>query len=197
MITTREIVSGLYGAFRLACLDRRGADYFDQSLEGFWRSFFAAVLVLPFFVILIALRFGEPGLTHNAFRYVSIELISYVVSWVAFPLVILPFARQFDREKNYLGFIVAYNWASVWQSAFYLPIAMLAVTQTMPVPYDSMISFLAIGLIMVYVWFVARVVLDVSASTAIAVVGFDLILSIVIRSFTEGMIRADSALLDV
>lgn len=197
MITTREVVSGLYGAFRLACLDRRGVDYFDKSLKGFWRSFFAAVLVLPLFIILIALRFGEPGLTTNAFRYVSIELISYVVSWVAFPLVILPFARQFDREDNYLGFIVAYNWASVLQSVFYIPIAMLAVTQTIPMPYDGIISILAISLIMVYVWFVTRVVLDVPPSTAIAVVGFDLILSIVIRALTEGMIRAESALLDV
>ena len=99
MITLRVIVSGLYGAFRLACLKRDGADYFDKTLQGFWRSFFAAVLTLPFYVIFISLHFGEPVLTQDTFRYVSVELISYVIAWVAFPLVILPFARQFDREK--------------------------------------------------------------------------------------------------
>lgn len=197
MIPIRDIVSGLYGAYRLARLDRSGVKYFDQSLQGFWRSFFAAVLVLPLYMALIALRFGEPGLTQNTFRYVSIELIAYVVSWVAFPLIMLPFARQFDREENYLGFIVAYNWASVLQSLFYLPIAMMVVTQTIPIDYAGIISFLAISIIMVYVWFIARVVLDVPTSTAIAVVGFDVILSIIIRALSEGMMRTDSVMLNV
>lgn len=197
MITLRVIVSGLYGAFRLACLKRDGADYFDKTLQGFWRSFFAAVLTLPFYVILIALHFGEPGLTQDTFRYVSVELISYVIAWVAFPLVILPFARQFDREENYLGFIVAYNWASVLQSAFYFPISILVVTQTIPMPYGNMISILAVGLMMVYVWFVTRVVLDVPAAIAIAVVGFDIILSIVIRATSESMMRVESVMLNV
>jgi hypothetical protein len=197
MITLREIVSGLYGAFRLACLKRDGVHYFNTSLQGFWRSFFAALLVLPLYVILIALRFGEPGLTHDTFRYVSVELISYAVSWVAFPLAIQPFARQFEREENYLGFIVAYNWAAVLQSVFYLPIAMLIVTQLIPAPYDSIISLLAISLIMVYVWFIARVALDVPAGVAIAVVGFDIILSIVIRALSESMMRSGSVMLNV
>lgn len=197
MITLREVVSGIYGAFRLACLKRDGADYFDKTLQGFWRSFFAAVIVLPLFVMLIALRFGEPGLTTDVFRYVSIELIAYVVSWVAFPLAMLPFTRQFDREENYLGFIVAYNWSSVLQSFFYLPIAMMIVTQTIPAPYDGTISFFAICIVMVYVWFVTKVVLDVPTGVAIAVVGFDIILSVVIRAFSEGMIRGNSALMDI
>ena len=195
MITLRVIVSGLYGVFRLACLKRDGADYFDKTLQGFWRSFFAAVLTLPFYVILIALHFGEPGLTQDTFRYVSVELISYVIAWVAFPLVILPFVHQFDREKNYLGFIVDYNWASVLQSAFYFPIAMLVVTQTIPMPYGNMISILAVGLMMVYVWFVTRVVLDVPAG--IAIVDFDIILSIVIRATSESMMRVESVMLNV
>ena len=42
--TTREIVFGLYGAWRLAHLDRGGLGYFDASVEGFWKSFFAAAM---------------------------------------------------------------------------------------------------------------------------------------------------------
>jgi hypothetical protein len=96
-----------------------------------------------------------------------------------------------------LGFIVAYNWASVLQSAFYFPIAMLVVTQTIPMPYGNMISILAVGLMMVYVWFVTQVVLDVPAAIAIAVVGFDIILSIVIRATSESMMRVESVMLNV
>jgi hypothetical protein len=94
-----------------------------------------------------------------------------------------------------LGFIVAYNWASVLQSAFYFPIAMLVVTQTISMPYGNMISILAVGLMMVYVWFVTRVVLDVPAG--IAIVDFDIILSIVIRATSESMMRVESVMLNV
>ena len=83
------------------------------------------------------------------------------------------------------------------QSAFYFPIAMLVVTQTIPMPYGNMISILADGLMMVYVWFVTQVVLDVPAAIAIAVVGFDIILSIVIRATSESMMRVESVMLNV
>ena len=42
MITAREVSYGLFGAWRLAHLDRRGMEYFDTSIDGFWRSFWAA-----------------------------------------------------------------------------------------------------------------------------------------------------------
>jgi len=87
------------------------------------------------------------------------------------------------------------NWASVLQSAFYFSIAMLVVTQTISMPYGNMISILAVGLMMVYVWFVIRVVLDVLAG--IAIVGFDITLSIVIRATSESMMRVESIMLNV
>ncbi|MGA0393198.1 MAG: hypothetical protein ACO3MW_03920, partial [Rhodospirillales bacterium] len=108
MISAREIVSGLYGAFRLAILDRNGVQYFDNSLQGFWHSFFAAVLILPLYIILIALRYGEPGLTQDTFRYVSIEIIAYVMQIVAFPLLMIKLVNVFDADKNYYVFIIAY-----------------------------------------------------------------------------------------
>ena len=190
MITAREIVCGLYGAFRLACFDRRGTDFFDKTEEGFWRSFYAAALVLPLFVIFIALRFGEPGLTQNAFRYVSGELIAYVISWVAFPLAILPVTRILNREQNFQNFIVAYNWTAALQSMVYLPVAMLATTQVIPDGYANLISSITIGFILVYSWFVVRVVLDTTVMSAVAIVIMDLILSVLIRTYAEGLLRA-------
>ena len=62
-------------------------------------------------------------------------------------------------------------------------------------PYGNMISILAVGLMMVYVWFVIRVVLDVLAG--IAIVGFDITLSIVIRATSESMMRVESIMLNV
>ncbi len=47
----REAIVSLYGAWRLARLDRRGFEVFDQTPAGAIRSFFAAVLVAPMYAL--------------------------------------------------------------------------------------------------------------------------------------------------
>ena len=46
-----EVLGALYGAYRLARIDPAGMTYFNLSFEGFWRSFFAAVLVAPAYAV--------------------------------------------------------------------------------------------------------------------------------------------------
>ena len=43
----QEVIRSIYGAWRLPWLDRSGMGHFNLSVDGFWRSFFAAVLVAP------------------------------------------------------------------------------------------------------------------------------------------------------
>ena len=47
MITKQEVFKGLYGAWRLLLGDRGAVALFDDSIMGFWKSFFAAILILP------------------------------------------------------------------------------------------------------------------------------------------------------
>jgi len=54
--SAREMMYALYGAYRLARFDAGGMRYFDASIDGFWRSFFAAVLIAPFYLIYQWLR---------------------------------------------------------------------------------------------------------------------------------------------
>ena len=42
-----QIARGIRGALLLARFDARGMEYFDLSVEGFWDSFFGAVLAAP------------------------------------------------------------------------------------------------------------------------------------------------------
>ena len=56
MIALREVVTSLYGAARLIQFKPDGLTYFDSSLDGFWRSFTAALLVAPLYGILMVLR---------------------------------------------------------------------------------------------------------------------------------------------
>ena len=51
-----EVLLALDGVWRLACRDPAGMARFDGSLDQFWKSFFSAVLTLPFFALLLAMR---------------------------------------------------------------------------------------------------------------------------------------------
>ncbi len=188
MLSAREAVLSLYGAYRLARFDARGMTYFETSLEGFWRSFYAAVIVAPFYAVLLLMRHAVDTTGVGAVRFASVEAIAYVIAWVAFPLAMVPLARVLDREERYLGYIVAYNWASVLQNAVYLPLVMLGVAGTLPADAANTLTVIALILILVYTWFIARVALNVGAGIAAGVVAADVILSIFIKTAASWML---------
>ena len=51
-----HISAALLGALHLARFDAVGIKYFEPTLAGFWRSFWAAGLVAPFFLLLLLIR---------------------------------------------------------------------------------------------------------------------------------------------
>ncbi len=188
MLSAREAAFALYGAYRLARFDARGMTYFETSIEGFWRSFYAAVIVAPFYAVLLLMRHAVDTTGVGAVRFGSIEAIAYVIAWVAFPLAMVPLARVLDREERYLGYIVAYNWASVLQNGLYLPLVMLRVAGTISVETAQTLGLIAISLILVYTWFITKVALTVGAGTAAALVALSLVLSVLVDAVASAML---------
>jgi hypothetical protein len=188
MISSRDVLTALYGAFRLARFDPSGLDFFEQTETGFWRSFFAAVLVAPFYLILTSVRYS--GLTETVpfVRFLAIEMIAYVIAWAAFPLLMASLTRSLDREAHYIRYIVAYNWAAVWQNALYMPVALLSVSAVLSAANVNVLGLLALGLIVIYVWFVTKTALEVSGGMAAGIVGIDFFLSILINTFATGIL---------
>jgi len=188
MITIRETLSALYGAVRLARFDANGMAFFDISVRGFWRSFYAAAIVAPFYGILLAIRFSAANIDASGPRYIAVEAIAYVISWVAFPVVMASFSRFLEREQRYLRFIVAYNWASVLQNAIYIPLAMLAASGAISGGNANTLGIIVLIIILVYSWFIAITALDLSAGMATGVVALDLVLSIFIDAISESLL---------
>ncbi len=185
MITAREATFALYGAYRLARVDPRGLDYFDATIEGFWRSFYAALLVAPAYVILLALAFGDHPVTAGPARLVLVEGIAYVISWTAFPLAMVRFARRLDRSHHYIRYIVARNWAGVLEMAVLLPAVAIAASG----PAAEALPLLVIIAILLYEWYVARTALEITGGQAAAVVALSVILDMFIDFASSGMLR--------
>ncbi len=187
MTLTENMATSLYGAYRLARADKSGLNYFDASIDGFWRSFFAAVVIAPLFALFLIIRYSFGEFEASPFRYLMVESISYVIAWVAFPLLMFYIAQAIEREEQYIRYIVAYNWASVWQNFVYIPLAVMAELGLMP-SGGGIVGLALLGLLMLYTWFITKTALNITTLLATVLVGIDLIFSIFINSVSQGML---------
>ena len=181
-----EVRLAVGGALRLARGDPRGLGFFDTSIDGFWRSFRAAVICYPFFLILLGFRVSAAHWeASGVMRIVIVETIGYVISWVAFPLLMLPLSRWLGREDRFLPFMVAYNWSQLPQTALFVILAADTASGLLPHAVAQFADFAAAVAVLLYEWYIARVALAVSPSQAVPVVLLDLVLGSVLSRITE------------
>ncbi|WP_374444828.1 hypothetical protein [Stella sp.] len=182
-----EILLALDGAWRLACRDPAGMARFDGSLDQFWKSFFSAVLTLPFFALLIAVRdLPEPPRGGTGVLLV-VEAIAYVASWTAFPLAMFHLTGAIGRRDRYLAFVTAFNWSAPIQVALFLAATGLAALDLLPDGISQGIAFGVTMLVLAYEWFIVRTALAVSGLAAFGVVVLDLALGILVNGMAQSI----------
>ena len=188
MINALELTRGIYGAYRLARFDPRGMTYFDISVDGFWKSFYAAALILPLYAILLAFQYQNPVLETHPLRFILVEGIGYSIHWTAFPVIMISLVRLFDRVGHYMRFIIAYNWAEVIQSFISLPFAIMIEMDLISREAGTVIWLMLISAFMFYVWFITRVALNITPGTAVGIVVFDFLLGIFVNGWVNSML---------
>ena len=180
-----ELQLALTGCLRLARGDRGGLSCFDRSLDGFWRSFRAAVICYPLYLVLLAMRVSvAEWQTSGGWRIVMVETIGYVVAWVAFPLLMLNVVRWIGREHRFFEFMVPYNWCQVPQSALFVLVGLESASGILSIQASQAIDIVAALATLVYEWFIARVALDTTGLVAVFVVLVDLVLGVFISHIT-------------
>ena len=191
-----EIYSSIYGAWRLARLDPSGMRFFSLTIEGFWRSFFAAVIVAPIYIYIRLIRpiarvqmpqqpldapvvEGEPPV--DAGPNLVVDIGAYVVGWAAFPVLMILLARLLNLSGQYVSFIVAYNWANVVQWAVFGVAATIAAALGAETGLGVVLNLAALAAVLFYQWFVARTALLTSAYVAAGIVVIDVLLGLIIN----------------
>lgn len=183
-----EVQLAVGGALRLAIGDRRGLGFFDVSLDGFWRSFRAAILCYPLYVLLLTLRIKTAQWQGSGIPAIlAVETIAYTISWVAFPLLLLPVVRWLDRESRFLAFMVAYNWSQIPQTALLALVGIDGATGLLPPSALAYAQLFATIAVLVYEWYIARVALALGAAQATLIVILDLLLGIALGRVAEGL----------
>ena len=183
-----EVRLALVGALRLAKGDRGGLSCFDRSLDGFWRSFRAAVIAYPFYLMLLMMRVTIAEWERSGgFYIIVVETIAYVIAWVAFPLAMLAVTRWINRSHRFFDFMVPYNWSQLPQSALFVLVGLQAESDAISAQPAQVIEIAAAIAVLVYEWFIARVALETSVSAAAVTVLVDLVLGVVINQVASSL----------
>ena len=167
------------GTLRLAIGDRGGLACFDRTLDGFWRSFRAAVICYPLYLVLLAMRITLAEWERSGgWHIVTVETIGYVIAWVAFPLLMLNVTRVIGRAHRFFDFMVPYNWCQVPQSVLLVLVGIESETGILGAQAGETIDLVAAFATLVYEWYIARIALETTGSAAAFVVLVDLVLGV-------------------
>ena len=178
----------LIGLLRLLRGDRGGLGCFDRSVDGFWRSFRAAIPCYPLYLVLLTMRVAAADWQHSGgLRIATVETIAYIMSWTAFPLLMLSLTRRIGRADRFFDFMVPYNWYQLPQSALFVLVGLLPAGGPAGSPIAEAIAFAAAVAVLGFEWFLARIALDTTRVAAALVVAVDLLLGAVIDWSAAGL----------
>jgi hypothetical protein len=184
----REVSSGLYGAWRLARLDTRAMIWFDRSPEGTARSFWAATICFPGFIALLALRVpARDWIDFGVGHVLLVESIGYVVGWTAYPLAALSFCRLIRRAEGGFDFVTAYNWSQILETALFILVAAVAALHVIPDDDANILSAMALIVVLLYEWFIARIASGAGGLAATVLVLIDLVFGAGLSRITQGL----------
>ncbi|MDR3514756.1 MAG: hypothetical protein P4M00_03005 [Azospirillaceae bacterium] len=186
--TIHEVACALRGTYRLARGDRRGADDFEDGPEAALRSFWVALAVFPPSMAMVVLQRWSQFDDISATRILVVEMISYVIDWVAFPLAMFYFAASIGRSQQFFRYLTAYNWAGLPQLALSIPVVVIGQTDLLDDGLTTLIVMVLILLLLAYHWFIARAVLEVSEGMAVGVVALDTLLVFIVSQATDSLV---------
>lgn len=186
MLSRHEIRRSIQGAWLLARGEVHGLDLFDLSVEGFWRSFAAAFLLAPAYVVLLVEHHARIGWPERLGGAVLADFVAYICGWIVFPCAAVFLTRLLGLTGRYVPLIVANNWASVVQTALYTPLVVLSAV--LPAPLRAMLLFAATVAALIYQWFVTRTALDTTSDIAFGLVVINVLLGILVSRGIDSLL---------
>lgn len=183
----------IWAAMRLARFDADAVRDFDRSFEGFFRSFFAALLCAPFYPILMfaerrysaemtAIESGAEfaGVSPVGTAYYLYESAAYLGYWLTVPVAMIFLARLLRLEAHYVSYIVAYNWATCIVTAAKVPFSLIYLAGLVPPDVFLATYYTLLLLTVAYRWLIAQMALGAPPATIAGIILVDVFLTALI-----------------
>ncbi|MEM9633494.1 MAG: hypothetical protein AAGA50_19335 [Pseudomonadota bacterium] len=187
LITMSEIRAALDGSMLLLRNRPEGMSFFDQSIQGFWRSFGVVFLLLPL-VLVSGLAEKQFYFSENLYHpegfpdsaFWTAQLFGLGIDWIALPLILAVLAVPIGISHRYVPFIVVRNWTSLLASIPYLITYLMFLLGIISPGIAVLLSFSCLVAVLWYRFLVARIALQATISLAIGIVVLDILLTLVI-----------------
>jgi len=192
----------LAAALHMARLKADTTAEFDQTFEGFFRSFAAMIVAAPLYPLIVAgaraLALQAAQATHEGqilglhaltLAYCLVEAGSYVADWLVFPLVMIFIARLIGAGPRYVPFIVAYNWGSCIVLAATAGLHILHLSGIVSLTLAAFVYYAIMIFALVYRWQIARFGLQIGGVMAAGIVILEILISI-LTAFGVGAIQS-------
>ena len=190
--TAQEVIYRVYGAWQFARLNAGATQYFEESPQAALRSFFAAVLVAPAYLILILLAHNEAP-PRDPLEVGVVVLLGYSLLWTVFPLVAYRICLIIDRERAFFRYLCADNWSSIITQHFQLVVLLLIAGGIVPEVLASLVVLAMYACLLIYSWFIARSCLDVSSAVAAGFIVLQQIVGLLIQFIVTGILYPDAS----
>jgi hypothetical protein len=191
-IAFQETTRGLYATWRMFLRDPRAASLFENSHAGALRSYWAAAVILPAYMLTIGGQYATPSASYFNFGTLAersgllsatlSQFCIYTLCWfVAWPLVVDRLAVYLDCDKNFFRYVAAYNWMHV---PYVLAGLLLMAGRMSGIVHGGNSLAAAISLLCVlwiYHWQVVRHTLGLNGGYAAMLVGLEFFLTIALK----------------
>ena len=182
-----HVIRALEGAIDVLFGRQKALESFEFSVDSFWRSFGAIVLLVPALVIStvaeVHLSAGLGLIPTEEFPWGALFATragELVIDWIGYPLLLAALARPLGISQRFVPYVIVRNWSSVVAAAIYvLPELMFTFGLV-----DGEAWFLANLVVLVVVLFyhyrVARVALAAPVGLCIGLVVLETVFSILV-----------------
>jgi len=189
MISSAYINHHLTGVWYLFLGNPEGVDHFDLTERGYWKSFQAMALCLPFLLayLFVSHRVIEEFTSNSAGEFIVAPLASYVLimglpgyylPWLALIAIVRPIANALGAGARFQHWVLAYNWAGLLFILLISPMTILAGAGVIGWSGLGGFVYLLQFIQILYLWFLTRVTLKLGVLDAAAVVAMDRIVFI-------------------
>ena len=178
-----EAHQSIVGSLRLAVMDEGGFDNFNLTVEGFWRSFSAIIILAPLYLyaqdLQATIEVAEStGIDETETTFsLATATFELLLQWIAWPLAMAVIARYAGLVNGYLRYITVYNWSSILVGAVQVLPIFLYVQGGVLADLGSILLMAGLAVVIYYRWYIAYRAFDTSGSVASALVLADLVLS--------------------
>jgi hypothetical protein len=172
--------AGLRGALLLARGRVEGIMLMPISAEGATRSFWAAALCLPVFLILRLVLSDQPF----SGRTMAAELCGFVTGWAGYALATLPMALAAGRGPLWPRFLATWNWINLVQYGLILLLGLMAAAG-LPNWLGQTVELAGLGYALWLQWFGTGLALQVGGGRALGFVLLDLMMGMALSGFVS------------